>query len=239
MSYTMTLRGRSSTLSLDIHPEITLPSDCEYGIALIGFSTFNSIPNIENGCNAFYISKSGGRRKKLTLSEGVYEVTDIEKYLQESIIGNSEIDPERRDDVLSIKPNNNTLKCMIKSAFDIDFRPKDSIGYLLGFSQKLLKAGVVHESDNPVDIVKVTTIRLECNIADGSFHENKASHTIYEFFPAVNPGYAINCEPSTPIFLRVNRKNINNITINVIDQRSKPVNFRNEEIVVRLLLRKL
>lgn len=130
------------------------------------------------------------------------------------------------------------MHCELQSIYEIDFYQKDSIARLLGFSRKVLKAGELHESDLPVDIIRVVTIRIECNIIAGSYYTNNPSHTLFEFAPTVDPGFSINIEPRNLIFLPVNRKFIDNISLVLIDQESRPVNFRGEEIVVRLELRR-
>lgn len=51
MSQTFTLTGRTSELSTYFYPPIKLDPKYEYAIALVGFHTYNSIPNIEEGAN--------------------------------------------------------------------------------------------------------------------------------------------------------------------------------------------
>nr|WP_253308887.1 hypothetical protein [Rickettsia endosymbiont of Ceutorhynchus assimilis] len=171
----------------------------------------------------------------IEIPTGSYEIADIERYLQNQLATNGS---SGADNLLSLKPNNNTLKCELKSAYDIDFEPQDSIGQLLGFSPLILDANTLHESDIPVEIIQVTTIRIECNIISGSYYTNNPSHTLYEFTPTVDPGYSIIVEPRNLIYLPVNRSRIDNITLNILDQEARPVNFRGEEIVVKLELKK-
>lgn len=240
MSQIFTITGRSATLSIDFYNPIELDPQYDYALALIGFHTYNSIPNIEEGVNnKFYYWELGDRSKGKVISipTGSYEISDIEAYLQ------SQITPPtltKGVEYISLKPNNNTLKCEIKSKHEINFTPTDSLGSLLGYSARELKPNILHQSDLPVQIVKVITIHVDCNITAGSFYNNKPSHTIFEFAPSVNPGYAIDIEPNNLIFLPVNSKHqINNITLEILDQNSEPVNFRGEKIIIRLQLKKL
>ena len=235
MSQTFTLKGRTHCLSVDINPPIELNPKYNYSLALISLSTWNSIPNIEPGCNKFYYFKdlNSLERSVLEIPTGSYEITDIEAFLLKQLTVKGS-----RATNISLRPNNNTLKCELKSIHHIDFNPEDSIGKLLGFSQRFLPANLTHTSDLPVNIVKVITIRLECNIISGSYYTSNPSHTLYEFSPAVDPGYSIIVEPRNLIYLPVNKRHINNITINILDQESRPVNFRGEEVIVRLELKK-
>lgn len=236
MSQTFTLKGRSHILEAYFSPPLELDPKNDYSLALVALDTWNSIPNIEPGKNKFYYTE-GKKEKVLTIPTGSYELEDFETYIRKHIL-NPKATPEELESKFSLKSNNNTLKCELKSVFDINFKPDDSIGSLLGFSKRVLKAGLSHESDLPVDIIQVTTIRVECNIISGTYYVNNPSHTLYEFSPAVDPGYSINIEPRNLIYLPVNRNSIDNITLTLLDQDSKPLNFRGEEVVIRLELKR-
>lgn len=225
MSIILTLKGHSSVLSTDFQPPIQLDQD--YGLALLSFHSYNSIPNIEEGSKFYLIDK--GKEVTIALSEGSYEIGDIETFIQQTL---------KSDKSFSLKPNNNTIKCEIYSEkYSVDFRPNDSIGRILGFSKRLLESGVRHSSDLPVNIIKVRTIHIDTNITSKAFYNDKPSHTIYEFAVSVDPGFAIDETPQHIIYLPVNGKEIHNITLRILNQDSELVNFRGEEIIVRLELR--
>ncbi|KAK9702842.1 hypothetical protein QE152_g29691 [Popillia japonica] len=146
MSNTFTLTGHSSVISVDYHPPIELDPRYEYALGLIGFHTYHTIANIVEGANKFYYNND----KAITIPVGAYEISDIETYLKNAL-------PNAK---LSLQPNNQTSKCEMESSLEIDFRKKDSIGRMLGFSEKLLEANKKHESDLPVKIIKVAMIRV-------------------------------------------------------------------------------
>lgn len=229
MSYTFTLTGTSSTLSTDYYPPIDLDPKYDYVMGLIGFNSYNSIPNIVEGANKFYTDS-----KIIEIPIGSYEISDIEKYLKEELSVK-----EDDDESFSLKPNNNTLKSEIKSKFIVNFEPEDSIGSMLGFSRKVIGPHDKHTSDLPVKIIKVITIRIECNITTSAYYDKRLSHTLYEFSPQVEPGYSINIQPQHVIYLPVNSKRIDNITLRLLDQDGDEVDFRGEKIIVRLELKKL
>lgn len=229
MSHTFTLQGNSNVLSDNYYPPIELCPHKQYCIGLIGFHSYHTIPNIEEGADKFICDK-----QVFTLPSGAYELSDISLYLQQQLCTSQEADCDK---TISIKANNNTLKCELKSKYDIDFSPENTIGKLLGFSRRLLIKDTLHESDLPVEIVKVSSIRVECNIATGSYYKSNLSHTLYEFAPSVDPGYAINVEPRNILYLPINTHTISNIILRILDQDNKPVNFRGEKITVRLELK--
>ena len=227
MSQTFTLQGTSHELSCTYHPPIELEREASYSLGLIGFRTYNTIPNIEHGTNKFYYDS-----KVVTIPDGSYEIEDIEKYLKAEL---GEKDDEK---LISLSPNNNTLQCNLRCKYAVDFRRKDSIGSLLGFSPRVLKANENHFSDLPVNIIKVSSVRIECNVVTGAYYGSRLSHTLFEFSPDVNPGYAINIVPSNVVYLPITVKTIDNITLKILDQRGHPVNFRGEPVLIRLQLKK-
>lgn len=236
MSLVFTLKGRSSTLSTDFVPPIELDPNSQYGIALIGFYSYNTIPNIEE--NTYLHYSEGGKEKKLQIPSGTYEISDIENYLSKYLVKENE--SEKRENFFYLRPNNTTLKCeLFHRSISIDFTTSIELGRLLGFSQKHLPAGIEHQSDLPVNIVPVRCIHIDCSLARGSFYNDKICHTIYEFSVGVDPGYAIDLTPQHLIYLPVsNSGRIDNISLNILDQDFNLVNFRGEEIIVRLELKK-
>lgn len=240
MSQVFTLKSTNYILSIDFINPLFLDETSDYGLALIGFYSYNSIPNIESDKNKFtYTDVKTKETKTVAIPTGSYEISDIETYIRQKIIP-KEVKQEHYDRYISIKPNNNTLKCEIQSEyFHVDFRAVDSIGKVLGFSPRVLKRGQLYESDLPVNIVNVRTLHIDCNITTGAFYNHKPSHTIYEFAIDVDPGYAINEIPRNLTYLPlVNKREISNITLSILDQDFNPVNFRNEDIIVRLELKK-
>ena len=220
-SFTLTLSGESSILESYYFPSIELSPEKRYVLGLIELLTFNAIPNIDTNCNKLYIDK-----QIIVLPTGSYEITDINNYIQTQL-GSKDIS-------FSLTANNNTLKSVIKSSHQVDFRPQDSIARLLGFSHSLLEAEKTHTSSDPVKILKFNVLRVECNITGGAYINNKKVHTIHEFFPAVPPGFKIIDIPSKVIYQPVTVKSINYIRLQIVDEHGDLVNFRGETITDRL-----
>jgi len=142
---------------------------------------------------------------------------------------------ETNEDIqLSITPNENTLRCYIKSLLNIDFTPLDSIGKLLGFNQRILTPNEIHTSDAPVKIIKINSLRIECNITEGVYLNNQKVHTIHQFFPSAVPGFKIIEVPTQVIYLPISVKSIDYLQLRIVDQDGQLVNFRGKEITIRL-----
>lgn len=228
-SVTITLSGNNSVLEADFFPPITLDSQFQYECGLIDFQTFNCIPNVDETNNIF-VYNSESESNVISLPIGSYEIEDIYQFIR------SQLD----DDVLfDILLNKNTLKCEIRSGVTIDFTQENSIGGLLGFSERMLEADKTHISDKPININRINTIRVECSIITGSFLNNDSVHTLHEFFPTVEAGYKISETPQNVIYLPVTVATLRNICVKFVDQNNHLINFRGENIVTLLHIRRV
>lgn len=222
MSYTFTLTGKESVISSSFSPPIYLKPNVDYCLGFLDFETYYTVPNVDDTCNIF--SYGDGQ---VELPEGTYEVEDIEAYLK-SKIGAQDI---------SLKANNNTIKCEIHSKFKIDFTKDRSIGSLLGFSKRVLAPNITHTSDLPVNIVRFNAITIECNLVSGSYLNDREIHVIHMFSPTAPPGYKILEKNDIITYLPVKAKTIDNITVRILDEEGNLLNFRGEKITVRLHLK--
>lgn len=229
-SFTLTLSGTSSVLEARYFPPIELTNKKNWTVGLVELLTYNSIPNIDEGCNKFYINKDG-KQIAIIIPTGNYEIQDIEAYLKKRL--------GKRNIPFNLKADNVTLKIEIQVPSDIslDFRPDDSIGRLLGFKKEILTGSPLYKSHLPADIIHVNSLRIECNITAGSYINDKRVHTIHEFFPSVPPGYKIIEVPAQVIYLPIVGHSIDQLQLKIVDQDGRLVNFRGEVITIRLHIR--
>lgn len=233
MSITLTLNGNSSLLTSQYFPPIDLKGN--YVCGLVDFQTYNSIPNVDIDNNKFHIGK-----KIITIPVGSYEIEDIEKYIRRALGIDDNIKSSDSADrkTFDLKANNNTLKCEIYSDVgDIDFTKERSICKLLGFSKRILDNKKLHISDLYVDINRVNTIRVECNIIGGTYINNQQAHILHEFSIKVSPGYKIIEVPLNVIYLPLNVERLTSLILKLTDQDGNLLNFRGENITTRLHLK--
>lgn len=228
MALTLTLSGNTSHLTADYFPPLDLDGGNDYVCGLIDLQTYNSIPNVDEQNNLFHIQDM-----EIEIPIGSYELDDLALFIT------GVLEELNSTTSLEIKANTNTMQCEIQSSEEINFKKHRSIGKLLGYSKRVLKAGQMHFSDLPIDINRVNVIRVECNITIGSFINNKPVHTIHEFSPEVGPGYKIIEVPKNVIYLPVNVKQISSLSLKLVDQDGYLINFRGETITIRLHLKPL
>lgn len=225
MSITLTLNGYTSELVAHYFPPIIL--DSNYVCGLISFDTYHSIPNVDQENNLFHIGNH-----VIEIPIGSYEFSDIADFIitkYKKLKGNGK---------LNIQSNYNTLQTYIESTTDTIFFDKErTVGSLLGFSKQVLKSGEEHKSDKTIDITKINTILIECNIVSGSYINNVSAHTLHQFSLNVSPGYKITEAPTNVIYLPVNTRTINTIVLKVTDQDGNLINFRGEKLSIRLHLK--
>lgn len=245
MSITLALTGNTSVLSLDYFPPIELNDEYECG--LVDLQTYHSIPNVDLTNNLFHIGDL-----VIEIPIGSYEIDDIAQFLKKEIIRVRHIQQlyHRKDEKnykhiendiweVNIYANNNTLNSVLISTKKVYFDQERSIGSLLGFSSnRELNANILHTSDLPVNINKVNTIRIECNIISGSYSNAKQSHILHEFSPVTEPGYKIVEVPKNVIYLPLNVKVLSILIVKLVDQDGDLINFRGEKINLRLHIRK-
>jgi len=227
MSKTLILSQHSSELSATFFPPVLL-NDGDYEVALLSFDTYNSIPNVNENNNAFHF----GNNNVVHIPTGTYEAADVFNFIQkavEKIPGNK----------FKYTTNINTFSTSVKSNVDIDFTAPKSIGSLLGFSKRFLKADFMHKSDLVVDIFSVNLIDIRSNISRGSFLNGKACHSLHAFSIKVGPGFKIHEVPHDVIYMPVDVSVLDNIHVKIVDQDGNLINFREELITLRLHIRKV
>lgn len=230
-SITLTVTGNSSLLTSYFHPEIDLDPRFSYSCCLLDFYTYNSIPNVHEKNNKFYYSTGETSEfEMITIPVGSYEVSEIVNFLTTIF--------ETKKIRFCMIANTNTMKCKIESDAIIDFTRDDCIGSLLGFDKRMLKKSKPHKSDKIINIQNINSIRIDCDLITGSFHNGKTTHTIYEFSPTVASGYKINEQPKHLIYLPVIRRRVNTLNISVIDQTGEFIDFRGEQITCRIHIKK-
>ncbi|KYQ56420.1 hypothetical protein ALC60_04650 [Trachymyrmex zeteki] len=181
----------------------------------------------------------------LNLSDGEYELglTNFETYntIPNITSANNKFYFDT-DKTISIPEGSYELSAIaneIECAYQVDFTKPNNIGSILGYSSsRVIQPNKWYSSDKPVNIMNVSVIRVECNITSGAYNNDKSTHTIHEFATNIPPGYKLSDTPINVIYLPVIVRNVTDITIRIVAQNGQLINFRGEEISVRLHVRR-
>lgn len=225
MSLTVTLTGNSSHLENTFFPSIQLDRG-EWEVALLNFEVFNSIPNLVGGVIAEGEPELGPAIQK-ALPTGAYEIEDIENFINEQFGAGS----------IKLTGNHNTLHSEVIATKHFWFSTQ--VAHLLGFTTKSFKPGGKYVSEKTAQILGVHLVRVLCNIAQGSFLNGEPTHAVHEFFISVPPGFQVIENPNTLLYFKINSKELSKLTLDIVDQNNRLIDFQKENITVRLHLRRV
>lgn len=251
MDCLLTLTSDKSEFTQQYFPPISLDVNGTYALGLYSLSTYNSIPNVVAGKNnrfEFLVSNEDNLRTftrcVAQLPEGTYEIDKIGEMMYEAALEQHKqvLGVRYMEDAVAFEINldNNTQKVEIKSSFMIDFSGSNHIGAILGFTNVRILRNVPTRSNSLVKISDIDIVNIECNIVEGSYNGGERSHTLYSFYPNdVPPGYKINIRPLNMLYLPITTRQISTISLRLVNQDGRIVNFRGENILVQLNLRKI
>lgn len=246
-----TLTGNGSELSIDISPSLVL-DDYSYEVGMKSLYTSYTIPNITKENNLLRIRYADDPHKDINVDikipPGMYEFQDLVNILNKKFASIGDTPTETKELKAGTKKNRTTknfsltydkttLKSKLWSLYTIDFTVVGSIAPILGFGLEILKPKTTSISPSPICISNINVIRVECNIANGAFLNGKRTHSIYDFYPNVAPGYKIVEQPLPIIYYPIALQSVNNITVSLKDQVGNKIDLLNEILSVTLHIR--
>ena len=225
----LVVSGRTSTVDTRYNPPIQLNPKSQYEMALVNLETYYSFPNIDKTNNKLKYSSDGKTSWKIIeIPVGCYEIKAL----------NAEIKRLTDSTSIEIKPNLNTLKCIltIKGTYSVDFAVENSLRTVLGFEAKQYSKGV-HYSKNIVNILRVNSILVHTDIVTSSYIKGERQPVIYNFFPNVSPGEKIVSTPKNLVYLPVTTDTIYRMKTWLTDQDNQNLDLRGEALTIRYHLR--
>ena len=240
-SVTLSLTGNTTILTTNYFPSINLYEDSE--IALLCLQTFNSFPNINENNNKFaiqvvdYNNNNDRMMCYIKLEEGCYEIKDIKQRVVEQInVYNEKFKTELTFDI-SVDPTD--FRSYIKCNGILHFEILHSIAPVFGFEKREYKPEYeIHRSEKAVNLNTINSIKVMCNIAQGSFSNHLQSHSIYEFFPSEITGSKVIQSPPNLIYYKLNKTNIDSITVHLVDQDHNPIDNFGETLTIVLHIKR-
>ena len=226
-SFYILLSKKSAKIRTQYNPLIELDASKKYEMALVNLETYYSFPNITAKNNYFRYSPDGGRTwPDVVISEGYYEITDINDYIQRTMKENGHYDTVNNEYYISLQPNSNTLKSVLNIApnYRVDFcSPINSIRSVLSFNCSIYEEGY-NESEDSVNIINVNSFRVTSDIIGASYTNGTVGNVIYSFFPNVGPGYKIIEVKHNLIYLPITLRTISSMETKLTDQNGNLIN---------------
>ncbi len=242
-SITLSLTGNDTTLSANYFPSLNVNEDSE--IALICLQTFNSFPNINSTNNRLEIEVIGDTDNRFIenakfvyeFEEGYYDIDDINNKIGKELLTFNKL--KRTYLSFSMIMDHIDFRTHIRCDGRLYFDIPNSIGSVLGFEKKkYFSRDDLHRSEKAVNLNTINCIKVLCNVSQGSFNNHLQSHSIYEFFPTGRTGTKVTQSPLNLIYYKLNKINIDSITIQLVDQNNKPIDNFNETLTVVLHIKR-
>lgn len=225
----ISLSGNNPSISTQLHPEIELDERFEYSCSLLDFTIQNiSMLRAFNGNESLRYTRPDGDFRKITIHRGEHSVPHIMRELPMHM--------ELSGFKASILFDKYKMKFRVKTSVEIDFTVPDSVGEIMGFEPQKLDPDTTTEAEYSVRQFNVETIRINCDLVDGSIHDGMRTHTIHEFIPKPVSDYKMYEQPQHLIYLPVIRHRINSVNITVTDQSGELLDLKGGEIRCRLII---
>jgi len=240
MKTLLALSSKSTDFTTWLDSPIQTDLDKKYEAAFISLQTYNSIPNITEDNNKFkYSTDKRSTWKIVTLQKHAYEFSEINDVIQKDMEKNGDYDNENHTYYIDI--DHFKFKAILSISnenYMVDFGVENSIGPTLGFTNERMLHGV-YEALNIIDIEKVNSIQVHCDIVTGSYLNSRKSRVIHTFTQKVSPGYKVIERPSPElIFLPVVRRpEIESVRLWLTDQDNKPIDLMGERLSIVILIR--
>ena len=233
-SHEIIVSSNKTNFRTKFNPPLELDKNKHYEMALVNLETYYSFANITSRNNSFRYSPDGGATwYRCKLSEGTYELQDINDEIQRCMISNGHWDADNEEYFVSVEANLSTLRAIldISNGYQVDFGVRNSLGSVLGFENRVYDRYT--EGENIVNILSINSILVNVDCIQGSYVNGTHSPTIYSFFPNVSPGYKIVQNPKNLIYLPVTLSTISSLEVTLTDQNEKMLNLRGETVTIR------
>lgn len=153
---------------------------------------------VSQGDDLYYYSIK--EKQELRIPPGMYEVSEIAAEVRKTI------------PTFKITADNRTMMCILYSDKVFDFTGIDLGSLILGFSGKSTPF-IDYSGTTKANINHVNVIRIDCNIASGSYLNGKVTHTIHEFYPTAPAGYKLIEVPRNIIYFPINVRTLDVVTV--------------------------
>lgn len=233
--------GSSATITFTTPINITDVPDAKWYVGLESAFLMHTWKNISQsqGNNVLKYRVSAGAWKTVTLPDGNYNLLEFNAAVQSVIETNGDGTPSDPGITFVANGINGCTIAQIDSTFDIDLT-NTGLAYLLGFDpQIVLGAAGYQESEHTANFSGgVTSVSIECSIAQGGYLNGANSQSIYCWTLEGSPNSLQDIWPSHNVnwFPVVSRGTIDSMTISLRTNTGQNWNPYGTDWGVRVLL---
>ena len=214
-----------------------------YEIALCRLETYYTFPNIDEKNNALRLSID--RRQNwidLKIPVGCYNITGINEALQ-LLLGEvkKNVVQEKKQPYIVLTGNRNTNKVVLEIIGDttiVDFNVNNSIRSVLGFEAKKYVGEKRYESENKINIIRVHSILVHCDVIKSSRVNGTLTPVLYNFSPNVSPAEQIVFQPKHLMYVPLSLSTTSSMTAWITDQEGRTLDLRGERLTLAFHIRK-
>lgn len=217
----------------------------DWEFALIHTSLWYNFYNVSTalGNNVIrYSHDSGSTWTTVTFPDGLYNITNLNNYLQQQIENNG-----HTVNKLKILANFSLLKVQLYieagSNYQVDLQSSvSSFHSFLGFDSGIYTSGGFTTAQNIANITNnINTLEIHCSLVNREYtYENgKKSDIIYTLSPNEPPGSLMIRSPVNPVYLPVNTTYIESIRMQITDDRNNQISFNGEQCTYVLHLKRI
>jgi len=196
----------------------------------MNFGVYNNIQNITAKNNIFKYSVGNGVTWNIvTLTPGSYEIDSINSEINRLMTINGYTG-------ITISANTITLGSVIDikpTTTKVDFTIANSLASLLGFGSVVLSSGY-NVSPNPVDVITINQILVNCDIIENSYLNNSPFPAIYSFPINGITGERFTEQPNNVVYCPVVKCLVDSIKLWVSDPDGNVINLGGQNLVARL-----
>lgn len=258
----------TSEFTTSFSTPIQLDSKLNYEIGLLSFATFNIVHNITETNNKFKVGSIVHQGKGMGFEGTLFEITpgayELDKELfarmQKMIFDKYQVDgvdaegKKIKVSPIQLKVDRPTarVKLTIKKPYILQFacnkerNPSgcvetltSDLGKFLGFEKDSYSEDSTGEKTP--NISDITTVNVMCDIVKGSYQDGSRDQCVYDFpYGSVPHGYRIIQVANPPVYVPImSRSAIYDITIKIVDQKGKLIDFNGEAISITLILKQV
>ena len=210
----------------------------DYYVTLTSAQFSSLFPNIVKDKNDKFYYLENDVLKTLTITEGAYEVNNINAIIQQKLNARTEGSIPNESIKLVIDQRSARCKIFLKQGYKIDFTYNDTFRDILGFDAVIVDQAFT-ESPKICDVFISTNIYIHLDVICGSIFQGKLTDIIYSFPNNIAFGHLINLNIRQKREHLLVKKYFSDMTVYFTDQNNIPIDFMQSQVTLTFEIRQV